>query len=65
MGFEYFSAEQFLRIVKNHGADKVLFASDYPWSSAKTEIEHLKAMPLSSEEKNAILGGNAMRILNI
>jgi predicted TIM-barrel fold metal-dependent hydrolase len=65
MGFEYFSSEQFLRIVKKHGADKVLFASDYPWSNAKTEIEHLKALPLSSEEKNAILGGNAKRILNI
>jgi predicted TIM-barrel fold metal-dependent hydrolase len=65
MGFEYFSAEQFLRIVKNHGADKILFASDYPWSNAKTEIEHLKALPLSDEEKNAILGENAKRILGI
>jgi predicted TIM-barrel fold metal-dependent hydrolase len=65
MGFEYYSAEQFLRIVKNHGADKILFASDYPWSSAKSEIEHLKALPLSNEEKAAILGENAKRLLGI
>ena len=62
MGFEYFNREQFLRIVKKHGADKILFASDSPWSSAKTEMEHLKNLPLSEREMNAILGGNAERI---
>ncbi|MGE5583541.1 MAG: amidohydrolase family protein [Bacillota bacterium] len=65
MGFEYFSDEQFLRIVNNHGAGKVLFASDAPWSNAKTEIEHLKALPLSEKEKQDILGDNAKRLLNI
>jgi predicted TIM-barrel fold metal-dependent hydrolase len=64
MGFEYFSDDQFLRIVKNHGADKVLFASDSPWSSARTEMEHLKALPISESEKNNILGDNARRLLN-
>lgn len=65
MGFEYFPHEQFLRIVKNHGADKILFASDAPWSNAKTEIEHLKSMPLSQSDIDAILYGNAKRILGI
>lgn len=65
MGFEYFSQEQFLRIVKMHGADKVLFASDSPWSNAKTEIEHLKALPIPESEKNNILYENAKRLLNI
>ena len=65
MGFEYFSREQFLRIVKAHGADKILFASDSPWSSARAEVEHLKALPLSANEKNQILSGNAKRLLNL
>ena len=65
MGFEYFSDEQFLRIVQNHGAAKVLFASDSPWSNAKTEIEHLKVLPLSEREKQNILCDNARRLLNI
>jgi predicted TIM-barrel fold metal-dependent hydrolase len=65
MGFEYFSHEQFLRIVKKHGADKVLFASDSPWSNAKTEIEHLKALPISESEKKNILCDNAKRLLKI
>lgn len=65
MGFEYFSKEQFLRIAEKHGADKILFASDSPWSNAKTEIEQIKALPLPEKDINAVLGGNAKRILKI
>ena len=68
MGFEFFSKEQFLRIVKKHGADKILFASDAPWSNAGTEVEHLKSLPpseISESELHMILSGNAKRILKI
>ena len=30
MGMNYYSHDQFERIVKNHGADKILFGSDSP-----------------------------------
>lgn len=65
MGFDYFKQDQFLRIVKNHGIDKILFASDSPWGDAKSEIVHLKALPISDTEKDKILSGNARRILGI
>lgn len=65
MGFAYYPHDQFLRIVKNHGADKILFASDSPWSSAKDEKDVLMSLPLSEQEKNQILGLNAKRLLNI
>lgn len=65
MGFEHYPQEQFLRIVKEHGSEKILFASDSPWSNAKTEIEHLKSLPISESEKNNILYDNAKRLLNI
>lgn len=65
MGFEFFPHEQFLRIVKNHGAEKILFASDSPWSNAGKEIETIKALPLSEREKECILGLNAKRLLKI
>jgi len=65
MGFEFFPKEQFLRIVKNHGIEKILFASDSPWSDSAAEIEHLRAMPLPDSEIEMILGGNAQRILHI
>jgi len=65
MGFEYYPAEQFLRIVQNHGADKILFGSDSPWSHAGDEIARLKALPLTESEVAAILGGNAQRLLGL
>ena len=65
MGFEYFSPERFINIVKKHGADKILFGSDAPWSNAATEIGHINSAPLSDGERKAILGGNARRILDI
>jgi predicted TIM-barrel fold metal-dependent hydrolase len=63
MGFEFFSRGQFLRIVEKHGADKILFGSDAPWTNAKTEAGHLRSMPLPEKDIDAILGGNAKRIL--
>ncbi len=65
MGFELYSNEQFLRIVKNHGAEKILFGSDSPWSRADREIAVLNSLPLSEGEKQLILSGNAKRILKI
>lgn len=65
MGFEFYPRDQFLRIVKDHGSDKILFASDSPWSSAEIEANHLKALPLSDTEKDNILYANAKRILGI
>jgi predicted TIM-barrel fold metal-dependent hydrolase len=65
MGLEYYSKEQFLRIVKNHSADKILFASDSPWSYAGKEIEIINELPLSSQDKNKIFSINARNILKI
>ncbi len=65
MGFEHYSKEQFLRIVKEHGADKILFASDSPWSFAKKEIQVLNSLPLSNSEKAKILGLNAKKLLGL
>ena len=65
MGFECFPSEQFLRIVKNHGADKILFATDSPWSDASRELAVLNSLALTDEEKNMILCDNARRLLKI
>lgn len=65
MGFEYYPHDQFLRIVKAIGSDKILFGSDSPWSRADSEIATLKALPLTEADKQAIFCGNAKRILGI
>lgn len=65
MGFEYFCDDRFMRIARAHGTDKILFGSDSPWSAAKSELAHIDALPLSEEEKHAIKGGNAAKILGL
>lgn len=59
------SEEQFVRMVKNHGADKILFATDSPWAGQKESVDILSKMPLSREEKELIFSGNARRLLEI
>lgn len=65
MGFDFYSQAQFLQIVDRHGADKVLFGTDSPWSSGKKELEKLYKLELLEESKNQIAGLNAKRILGL
>ena len=53
----------FLKILKKHGADKILFATDSPWSNAAIGIEYIRNLPIGEEEKKQILGENAMSLL--
>lgn len=60
---EYIEDEQFVRIVENHGSDKILFGSDSPWSGQKESVEWLQRQALTDEEKENIFWNNAMKIL--
>lgn len=57
--------EQIERIIKNHGADKILYASDFPWSELKKNVEIMDSLNISDEEKELIFHKNAEKILNI
>ena len=60
------SDEDIVRVIKRHGADKILFATDSPWNDQKAYVERFKALPgLTDEEKEMILGGNTQRLLSI
>ncbi len=65
MGFPYYGEDTFLRIAEAHGYGKILFGSDNPWSDAKSEIERIKALPISEDKKQAVLGGNAAKLLGL
>lgn len=56
---------QFARMAAAHGADRILFGSDTPWSSPKFERMMVEALEISEDEKAAILGGNAARLLDM
>ena len=47
------------------GADRVLFASDYPLMPHSRPLTEITEQPLSEEDRNLILGGNAARLLGI
>ncbi|KMZ54951.1 amidohydrolase family protein [Dorea sp. D27] len=59
------SDDQFIRIARTHGSDKILFATDSPWAGQKEFISYLESMDLTEEEKRRISGENAMRILGL
>ena len=65
MGQKLYPKEQFLRIARTHGADKILFGTDSPWSCAKDEVDLMKKVSLTDEEKELILSGNAKRLLSL
>lgn len=59
------SHEQFIRIVSKHGLDKILFGTDSPWRDQSEELKRLLDMKLPEDTTEAILGGNAARLLGL
>lgn len=49
-------------LVRSFGADRVLFATDYPMWDLETEIARMEALALTPEEKAQIFYGNAERL---
>lgn len=62
----HISDETFIRIVHAHGADKILFATDAPWTSQRESVEKFHSLTgLSEEEKQRILNKNASHLLGL
>ena len=59
------SDQQALRIFRDHGADKILFASDCPWHPSCRERIMLERMSLTHGERELISHVNAEKLLNI
>lgn len=62
---DYISDEQLVRIIRKHGAGKILFGTDCPWSGQKESIARIEGLPLSEEEKALIFGENAKKLLEL
>lgn len=65
MASKYCPRELFEAIVEKHGADKVLFASDSPWSAAAEEAARLRTYGFSSDELEKIFHLNAEKLLGL
>lgn len=52
-------------IIKEHGSNKILFATDYPFCDVKREISAVCRLPLNEEDKERILWKNANELFNL
>ena len=59
------SQKDFKEVLKKHCEDKILFATDSPWSDIKGDIDILKSFGLSKDTEEKILYKNAKNLLNI
>ena len=57
--------ETFCHLVNTFGADHILFGSDSPWGDPAKTIALIRSMPLPADQIDAILGGNAQKLLGI
>lgn len=58
-------SEQFVRIVNKHGAHKILFATDSPWTNQKECIDIINATSLTKEQKEQLFYKNAKKLLRL
>lgn len=59
------TTEMFFKLIDKHDINKILFATDSPWSSQKESIEDIERLPIAQEVRNKILGANAERLFNL
>lgn len=64
--FSQLCDEEIVRIIKLHGADKILFASDSPWNDQLAYQERMRSLGgISDGEKEMIFHQNAERLLGL
>jgi predicted TIM-barrel fold metal-dependent hydrolase len=57
--------DNLLTILKKHRPDRILFATDTPWSQTQNELNFIYSANLSPEFTENILFRNAQNLLNI
>ncbi|MEK7396523.1 MAG: amidohydrolase family protein [Candidatus Poribacteria bacterium] len=71
--FGHLDNQRILRMVRDHGIERILFGSDFPFSLPDKDMEYIsqltfrrateEQMNLTNDEKEAILSKNALRLL--
>ncbi|HJO81952.1 MAG TPA: amidohydrolase family protein [SAR202 cluster bacterium] len=57
---------QLARLIANIGPERVMMGSDFPWYDLDRQVERIMELPiLSREQKEAMMGANAIRILGL
>jgi predicted TIM-barrel fold metal-dependent hydrolase len=60
------TSEQLVRMIQEIGHERVMLGTDFPWYDLDHTVELVMELPvLNTEQKEAILGENAVRILGL
>ena len=57
--------EDLTETIKRHGADKILFGTDSPWSDQTQQVGYIEGLDLTDYEKSLIMGDNAKELLGL
>lgn len=60
-----FDPDRLRAIIARHGADRVVYGSDWPMTDPAAEIAAIRALGLPAPDESAILGDNLARILGL
>lgn len=61
----YDDAQDTSRVIRAHGADRILFATDCPWNDQADDVRRLSELGLAGDELEAIRWRNAARLLGM
>ena len=59
----YIEEDTFKSILEKHGEDRMLFATDSPWSSVNLDVKRIKSFSLSKRTEEKLFYENARRLL--
>ena len=62
---ENLSNEEFVRICRKHGVNRILFATDSPWQDQKDYIERVRSTGLRQQELELVFSENARKLLSL
>ena len=62
---ETLSDEDFVRICRKHGMDKILFGTDSPWQEQKEYIERIRRTGITPDEQELVFSENARKLLSL
>ena len=62
---EWLSLDKANKMIRAHGVEKFLFASDFPMWDHEEELERFNRLDLSDEEREMILHKNAEKLLKL
>lgn len=57
--------DKVMKLIRAYGVDNVIFGTDYPMWDMQPEVERVKLLPLTDEEREKIFWKNAVRIYNL